>query len=124
LSKLEQKIQEMAQLTVLSRRISEIQEKNMKKYPFVFFNALTEAKIEYDLDRIKTANDEAEISNSLVSYYLTLDESQNPNIEVRYKMLEVAIRTLFWSDVTVEIYINDRIVFKSKKNARQQSTSK
>jgi hypothetical protein len=114
-----QKAKDMALLTVLSNKISSVQEKNMKMYPFIFFNEVKEARLEYDLERVKTVKDEAEKNASTVSYYLTLDEAKNGNLDFRFKALESAIRVLFWSDVTVEIYLNDRISFKSKKNGRQ-----
>jgi hypothetical protein len=118
-SKVREKVQDMAKLTVLSRRISAVQEKNMKLYPFIFFKDLKEARVEYDLDRVKTVGDEPEHNNSTVTYFLTLDEATNDRMDFRFKSLETAIKVLFWSDVVVEIYINDRIMFKSKKNVRK-----
>lgn len=115
MSNTKDKIREMAKLAIFSNRISEFHEKNLKMYPLVFFNGVKEAKLDYDLERKKTTQDEPEIVNSMVSYYLDLDESQNDLLDKRFEALETSVRGLLWNDITVEVYFNDRIVFKSKK---------
>jgi hypothetical protein len=116
-NKLEEQVREMAMLTVLSNKINPIQEKNLKMYPLVYFNGVKSVKIEYDLTHKKTTDDEPVINNSVVSYYLEIDEKQeNNSLEVRFQHLENSVRNLFWKDVSVEVFFNDRIVFKSKKN--------
>ena len=108
-------LKEMARLTVLSGRISDVQEKNLKLFPLIFFDGIKEVKIEYDLMPKKTVDDSPTYSNSLVSYYLTLDEVENQNLNKRYFALEKSVRSLFWSDVVVEVYFNDEIKYKSKR---------
>ena len=46
---LKKHLKELAQLSMLANRISEIQEKNLKLFPFVFFEGLKEVTIDYDL---------------------------------------------------------------------------
>lgn len=111
-----EKIREMAKLTIMSSRINEIQEQNLKMYPLVFFEGVKSVKIEYDFSHKKTVNDEPVIANSLISYYVELDESKNDHLPTRFLMLEGSVRNLFWKDTTVEIYFNDKIVYKSKKS--------
>lgn len=108
-------LSEMAQLTALSGRISELQAHNLKLFPLVFFDGIEEVKIEYDLAPIKTMDDEPTFSNSIVSYHLTVDESKNTDLEKRFIALESSIRCLFWSDVVTEVYFNDKIKYKSTK---------
>lgn len=117
-------IKKMAALVVNSNKISEFHEKNMKMFPMVFFDAIKEVKIDYDLSvrhdvELDTKNNitvKAPLRNNFVSYYLTLDESKNQNLDRRFSALEGSIKTLFWKDVIVEVYFNDKIVYKSKKN--------
>lgn len=114
---IEAQIREMARLTVLSNKINPIQEKNLKMYPLVFFQGVKSVKIDYDLSHRKTTVDEPVINNSIVSYYLSIeDEAQNSHLDERFKHLEKSVRNLFWNDLTVEVYFNDVIKFKSKKN--------
>lgn len=110
------KIRDMATLAVLSNRISDFHEKNLKMYPLVFFNGVKSAKIDYDLERHKTVKDEPEINKSLVTYYLEINESENDHLDKRFEAIETSVRGLLWNDITVEVYFNGKIVFKSKKN--------
>ncbi len=130
-----EKIKEMAKMSILSNRINEVQEKNLKLYPLIFFNGVKTVKIEYDLSHTKamsaeeTPKDTAEVAHSLlaylnkpviannyVAYYLEVDENaDNSNADKRNQALEKAVRDLFWGNVSVEIYWNDKIAFKSKK---------
>lgn len=109
-------LQEMASLTALSGRISELQIKNLQMFPLVFFNDVKEVKIEYDLSPVKTMDDSPTFSNSIVSYHLNLDEEKNNEFEKRFLALEKAVKNLFWSDIKIEVYFNNQIKYKSKKN--------
>lgn len=108
-------LQEMAQLTVLSGRISDLQAHNMKLFPMVYFEGVQEVKVDYDLAPAKSMSDEPTFSNSTISYHLVLDESKNTDLEKRFMALESSVRCLFWSDVRIEIYFNNKIVYKSAK---------
>lgn len=112
----EEAIREMAKLTMLSNKINEIQEKNLKMFPLVFFNGVSKVVVNYDLSVNRTPNDEAPTVNSYVSYDLTIDESQdNSKLDHRFKHLENSVHNLFWNSVRVKVLFNDRVVFESKK---------
>ena len=131
----EVKLREAAKLIHLSGKISPMHEKNMKLYPYVFFEKVTQVKIDYDLSnrladdkpeeqKKKTADDyykdigkaAKRVSNAYVSYDLILDEEANKeHLDKRISALEQSIRTLFWNNVIVEISFNGKIMFKSKK---------
>lgn len=112
---LEKQIKEMALLTVLSNKINPIQEQNLKMYPMVFFQGVKSVKIDFDLQHRKTTMDEPVINSNIVSYYITIDENaQNEHLAERFKYLEQSVKNLFWNDLTVEVYFNDIIKFKSK----------
>jgi hypothetical protein len=114
----------MAALVLNSNRISEVHEKSMKSYPFIYFDAVSAVKIDYDLthesnvdlDKENNIKVKSPLKNCFVSYYLTLDESKiDQNLKVRFAALENSTRVLFWKDLPVKIYFNDRLVFESKK---------
>jgi hypothetical protein len=109
-------LKEMGHLTALSGRICDLQIHNLKMYSLVFFEDVTEAKIEYDLMPIKTVDDEPVKNNLLISYFLTLNETSNNNLDKRFLALEKSVRTIFWNDVTIEVYFNNKIKYKSPKH--------
>lgn len=116
LSDLKQKLQEMAELSILANRISEIQERNLKMFPMVFFDDVAEARIDYDLGH--GINEETKEVNhaSRVSYYLLFKGQQKDDatFQKRCSILEDAVRKLFWKDIKVEIYVNREKVYESK----------
>lgn len=117
MSNFDQTVREMAQLTVLTNRISETQARNMGLFPKIFFEGLKEIKIDYDLERKQAEKEnEYDTSNSRVDYYLKIPKKKmvlNTSIEKRYAALEKAIRDLFWGDVKVSISINNKLEFRS-----------
>jgi hypothetical protein len=116
-------LSEMARLTTLSGRISDVQIRNLKMFPLVFFEQVHEVKVDYDLSHKSDVLEDtsgnlvinAPTRNNYVAYYLTLDESKNEDLDKRYLALEKSVRTLFWTDLSVEVYFNDKIKYKSVK---------
>src|SRR5271168_726111 len=115
-------LSEMARLTALSGRISDVQEKNLKLFPMVFFNDVDVCKIDYDLSHKQDVLEDIEgnlaisapAKNHFVAYHLTLNETSNTfGLDKRYEALEKSVRTLFWTDVSVEVYLNGQIKYKS-----------
>lgn len=135
----EQQIREMAKMSLMSNKINPIQEKNLKMFPFVFFDGVKEAKIEYDFtnnntveteevvnteEDVKKGKDKLEIKYKFhkvdtrhfcVSYSLSIDLSaDNFSIDKRYSALENAVRNLFWTETRVRITVNDELKYESK----------
>jgi len=117
-------VKDMAKLVLVSGKISEMHEKNMKMYPFLFFDGVREAKVEYDLshqadalvDKDNNLTVNAPIRSNSITYYLSLREgSFNERLDVRFAALEGALRTLFWKDLVIEVYIDGKSAYKSKK---------
>jgi hypothetical protein len=124
-------IREMAKLTLLNNRLSDVQVKNMKMFPLVYFDGILSARLDYDLStrrEVETEEDKVGMnakysvrvpshSGSKVAYYLEIDEATpNTNLEKRFSALEDSIRGLFWNDVELSVYFNERLVFKSGTN--------
>ena len=114
----------MAALVVSSNRLSEFHEKNLKMFPFVFFNGVTSVKIDYDvavehnvdLDKKNNITIKKPFRNCFVAYYLTIDEDANKEaLQKRFDTLENSVRDLLWQGLAVKIFFNDKIVFESKK---------
>lgn len=113
---LEDRVREMAKLTMLSNKINSIQEKNIKMYPLVYFNGVSEVRIEYDLSNGRSTEDgyRSDSDKSYVSYDLIVDETQdNSKMDVRCAHIERAVRSLFWIDTKVIVKINNKKVFES-----------
>ncbi len=116
-------VRDMAKLTIMSNQISEIQLKNMKMYPFIFFEGVKSVTLDFNLqrvddvlvDKLQNLTLNKPINASYVKYSLVIDESvAQPNIDRRYAALESSIRSLFWKNITVEIQFNDKTVYVSK----------
>lgn len=114
----------MAKLVLISGKITEMHEKNMKFYPFIYFFGVKEVKIDYDLshqsdalvDKDFNLTINAPIRNNVVTYHLTLeDDAKNDQIQKRFAALEASIRTLFWKDIVIEVFINEKLAYKSKE---------
>ena len=115
MSDTKQKLKELAQLSLLANRISETQEKNMKNYPFVYFEKVTLASITYDLGHGVNEETKQLNHNSFITYRLELDEKENePFLDKRFMALEASLRAVFWSDIKVTVYFNDKLVYESK----------
>lgn len=105
MSNTESKVRELAKLSILSDRISEFHEENLQTYPFIFFNGVKEAKIDYNLKRGE---------KNYVSYDIALkDGSENPSLEKRLESLDKSIKNLFWKEVSVSVYLNGKKTFDS-----------
>lgn len=122
MSDVNEQIKEMAKLTILSGRISEVQKKNMEMYPMVFFNGIKSVKIDYDLERLDNVDernkDKLIIGNPNNQHFirydmLVEDNADNGTIDIRFLALETAIRSLFWRNVKVIVHINGKLVKES-----------
>lgn len=96
-------IKEMARLTMLSNRLNPIQERNLKMYPLVFFEGVIKATMEFDLS---CRPDSMDTTETYVKYHVLIDDNQQiTDREYRIKSLRDAVRTLFWSNLKVEVEI-------------------
>lgn len=120
----------MAKLTMLTNQLNEIQLKNLKLFPFVFFEGINELMMDYDLSNnidVSTEEDkekvdieykvETKTDNLRVSYHLTLEPAiQQTHMPKRFEALEGSVRGLLWKDIKVQVFLNGIKAFESKKN--------
>ena len=118
-------VKDMAKLVLVSGKISDVHVKNLQMYPLIYFDGVKEATIDYDLshkadalvDRENNLTVSAPYRNNFITYHITLHEgAKNDKIEKRFAALEASVRTLFWKDVILEVYMDGKIVYKSKRS--------
>lgn len=134
----EHEIRDMAKLSILENKLNDIQLKNLKMFPLVFFNGVSKAEIDYDfsisqpsvdfeiehekvLDDKKPNKLNAKYSfdrpthQSMVEYRLVIDETQdNDYLENRFLALETAVHNLFWKEVRIVVLFNGKKVYETK----------
>ena len=86
-------------------RVPETHVKNLQSAPFIYFDGVKEANVDYDLD--------TKAKNWFVKYDLILDKEAD-YLKERSAGLEKAIRLLFWKEVVLHIAINGKEVYKSE----------
>lgn len=121
----------MAKLTLLTNKLNPIQEKNLKMYPFVFFNGVRYVKVDYDLSNDQMVESEerpddleityklnkADVSHLRVTYHLDVDEEEkNDNLPKRFESIEQSVRNLLFKEIKVQVFINGKLRFESKQD--------
>jgi hypothetical protein len=104
-------IREMAGLTILSGKINQIQERNLKMLPLIAFEEVEKATIDYDFAR-PVQIDEDVVHYSRVKFDLSLKDEQD-NVNKRFQFLEAAVRDLFWKEIIIEVRFNGKSVYQS-----------
>ena len=99
---------DLTKLMIFFGRVPETHIKALKEYPWIFFNDLSEVRLDYSVETTDKTKP------TKFSYELHLPWETNDHLDKRYKALESAIRTLFWKEVLVEIKINGQEVYKSE----------
>jgi hypothetical protein len=122
-------VRKMAQFSISTNKINEIQEKNLKMYPFICFNGVKAVEIVYDLtnnSKVDYDTDPKTLeivykfnntpNNFRVEYHLKIDESQdNSNLDFRLDYLEKCVHNLFWKGIPVLVFFNGILTLKSNK---------
>lgn len=104
MSNSEEKVRELAKLAILSNRISEIHEQNLRAYAFIFFNGVKEVVVDYDLERGKKNH---------IKFTLTVKEGENSSLDKRLSALDQSVKNLFWKEVSVSVVLNGDKIFDS-----------
>lgn len=97
---------DLTKLMLFFGRVSEVHLNNLKSFPWIYFNHLTSAHLDYD---ISTKRD----GKSLISYDLSISE-ENDNLPKRFAALESSVRALFWKEMSIKVSINGEEKYKSE----------
>ena len=112
-----QQLKEMARLTILSGKVNDIQLNSLQRFPLVMLNGVRSSTVTYDLAHREFGDNAAFKSNSSVEYQIDIDEErENDHLTKRLEYIEKSVRSLFWNDIAVTIYFNNKKVFESSKN--------
>lgn len=105
-------VQEHKQMTMFSGKLSDFQLENLNKWPFIVFNDLDSAKIEYDFEKKVKITDEDEekfdaIHAGKIKFNLFFDKkpSKNKDLDKRIDTIKAWTKFLFWSDTKVTVNI-------------------
>lgn len=124
-------LKKMAQFSISTNKINNIQEKNLQYFPFVFFNGVKSARIEYDLINHSSVDydtdpktfeityrfNKPKTDNFKIIYDLDMEPwAVNDHLEKRFDALEKAIATLLWKGIPIEVRFNDKKVYPGEKN--------
>jgi hypothetical protein len=99
----EQILEEHKKLAMLSNNLSDFQLENLKTYPFIVFDSIESAKIEYDV-HLKDNR------TSVVKYHIkSTKEVDTLNfVSERVSSLKQWVRKLLWNEIVVEVFYNDK----------------
>jgi hypothetical protein len=94
-------LDELNKGALLSGRLSETHVKNLKLFPFVVFDHVDSAEIDYDI-----VTDPGEIAagkKSKIVYRISLNEPQQGDVEKRVAALANFVRGLMWAGIEVSV---------------------
>lgn len=132
--KIEETIRSMAKVSMFEGKLNDIQLKNLKMFPMVFFNGVSKVAIDYNLDMGK-AHVDYEIyetpdktkdikydiqlpkNNTSITYHITIDAFDaalmNDFLPQRFQALEKAISDLFWTGIKIKVLFNEKLVYEN-----------
>lgn len=127
MSNTQETLREMARLTMLTNKLNDVQIKNLKMYPFVFFEGVRELNLEYDLsNNLDVSTEEnkkdldvkydvsTETKHQFITYRITVDDRafglNQEHIQNRYNSIVAATRNIFWKDLKVNVYLNNMLL--------------
>ncbi len=76
-------------------RVSEIHLKNLEAFPFIYYNDVTEVKLDYSVETRKG-------EDSVISFEIYTTKN-NDHLLKRFAGLETAVRDLFWKEVKIKV---------------------
>ena len=92
----------MRKLTLITGQLSEVQIKNLKMYPLIYFDDVKEVTMSYDIVTDPAAALPGK--GSQILYEIEFNEDANPSmIDKRMMALRSSVQFILWSNVTVVV---------------------
>lgn len=98
-----EQLREMNKLMILSQRLSDMHILNLKTYPKVFFDEVTNAEVKWDFTP-PPPGEKSDFPGGIVGYRIKV-KNVPENVDKRCGHLERAVKNLFWSDTHVTISV-------------------
>lgn len=109
----EKLLDDMRNITMLTGEISSVHLLNLKNWVFIAFDNINTVEIDYDLSKSRYTSPEEKV-NGFVNFKLTTKdpEYKQENLNARSTTLTQWVRSMFWNDIDVTIFINNQSVFQ------------
>ncbi len=95
-------LKDLAKGIIFSGRISEFHLDNLSKYPFIFFEDIKEASLEYSVPDMADF-DKGREKPEIIYRIIFNPSPRMDNLDKRIKAIEGAVRTLLWPDTEVKL---------------------
>lgn len=110
-------LDDMRKITILTGEISSVHEQSLTKWPYIVFDNVKDVEIKYDLSK----QAQEDLKGNSVDFYITLptemeDTSNIEGFDFRCKTLTLWVADMFWTDIKVSVFINDKLKYKSKED--------
>ena len=110
---IEKLLEDMRSITMLTGEISSVHLLNLKNWVFVAFDNVNTVEMDYDLSKAKYTSLEGQ-SSGFVNFKITTKDPnyEQQNTKARSETLTKWVRSMFWKDINIHIFINNQCVFE------------
>lgn len=112
-SDVEKTLVDLKNMSILTGELAELHIKNLKAFPYIFFDHITSCELSWDINLQREANKKT----SWVKYNLTIKES-NDLMQNRVERMTWSVKNLLWNDTEVYVYVNGT-KYESKTEEKQ-----
>lgn len=99
-------LEDMRKITMLTGQLSSVHEQNLQTWPYIAFESVENAEIDYDLSKAYFE----EVGQNRIEFNLKIAQSQE-QVENRCKCLASWVRDMFWKEIAVTVKINGAKVY-------------
>jgi hypothetical protein len=110
---IEKLLEDMRSITMLTGEISSVHFLNLKNWVFIAFDNVNTVEIDYDLSKAKYTSPEGGGSGFINFKITTKDpDYEQQDTKTRSETLTQWVRSMFWKDINIHIFINNQCVFE------------
>jgi hypothetical protein len=107
-------IEDMRRILITTGQLSSAQEKTLKLWCMIGFDDVVSAEINYDLSKYTKTMDK---QDHYIKFFIFSEKNEQDFLEARCEKIAGFCRNLFWSEITIEITINNKKVYESPASA-------